>query len=59
MQKSTIQEALKSLPNDFNLDELIEKLLVLDKIEQGLEEIEKGDLLNHSEVKKLISEWRR
>jgi predicted transcriptional regulator len=59
MQKSTILETLKSLPNDFNLDELIERLLVLDKIEHGLFEAEKGDLMNHSEVKKLISEWKK
>jgi hypothetical protein len=59
MQKSTILETLNSFPNDFNLDEFIERLIVIEKIEQGLADEAIGDLIGHEELKKLVIQWKK
>ena len=38
MQKSTIIHTLNELPSKFNLDDFLEKLIVIEKIDEGMEE---------------------
>ena len=46
-------EALRSLPEDATLDDAIERLCFLLKIEEGLRQSEAGRLVPHEEIKKL------
>ncbi len=59
MQKSTIIETLNSFPNDFNLDEFIERLIVIEKIEQGIADEAVGDVISHDELKLLVTQWKK
>lgn len=59
MQKSTILETLNSFPNDFNLDEFIERLIVIEKIEQGVADEAIGHLIGHEDLKKLVTQWKK
>ncbi len=38
MQKSTIIHTLNELPNKFTLDDFLERLIVIEKIDEGMEE---------------------
>jgi predicted transcriptional regulator len=59
MTKEKVMAAVEKMPLDFNLDELIEKLIIIEKIDQGLKEIDEGKGIPHSEVKKRIDEWKK
>ncbi len=59
MTKEKALEAVKQMPQDFNLDELIEKLIVIEKIDEGIKQVEEGDVVYHSDVKKKIEEWKK
>ena len=59
MTKKIVTSALKELPQEFNLDELFEKLVFIEKVEEGLKEIEEGKTIAHSEMKKVIEAWRK
>lgn len=59
MQKMTILHALNELPNTFNLDELLERLIVIEKINEGIEEAKSGKTISHDKVKKLVSKWHK
>jgi len=56
MQTQTAKEraidALRSLPEDATLDDAVEKLCFLIKIEEGLRQSEAGQLVSHEEIKK-------
>ena len=52
-------ETIKSMPNDFNVDELIERLIVIEKIEEAEKEIESGNTFTHSQVQKMFEEWKK
>lgn len=58
MTKEKALEAIKGMPQDFELDQLIEKLIVIEKIDMAIKQVEEGDVIYHSEVKKKIEEWK-
>lgn len=59
MQKSTIIHTLNELPNKFNLDDFLERLIVIEKIDEGLEEAKSGKTVSHDKVKKLVAKWHK
>jgi predicted transcriptional regulator len=59
MQKSTIIHTLNELPNKFNLDEFLERLIVIEKIDEGMEEAKAGKTISHDKVKKIVAKWHK
>ena len=59
MQKSTILQTLNELPNKFNLDDFLERLIVIEKIDEGMEEAKTGKTLSHEKVKKIVAKWHK
>jgi len=59
MKKNRAIEAIQEMPAEFELDELIEKLIFLEKIEKGLQQLEDGNTISHDEVKKKVKSWRK
>ena len=60
MKKSVIQETISELPEEFDLQKLIYKLVVIDKIEQGLKDGDEGKTLTVNQVKKHFAEkWSK
>ena len=51
MKKTAVLNALNELPKEFKLDELLERLLVLEKIEEGLLEAKAGKTVTHENAK--------
>ena len=43
-------EAIRELPADATIDDAIERLVFLAKIEEGLEQLDKGQGIPHDEV---------
>jgi hypothetical protein len=59
MKKEKIIETINELPQEFELDDLIERLIVIEKIEKGLVQLEKNETKSHEEVKKLVKTWQK
>ncbi len=58
MRKSKVIETLESLPEEFNIEELVEKLVFVEKVEKGLQDIAEGKVLTLEEAKKRMrSKW--
>ena len=51
MTKEDVINVLNKLPNEFTLDELIEKLIVIEKIDEGLKD---NNFISHKDMKKII-----
>lgn len=51
MKKAIVINALDELPIEFTIEELTEKLIVIEKINKGLEDIQEGKIVGHDEVK--------
>ena len=47
-------EAIRELPPDASVDDAIERLVFLAKIEEGLVQLDRGDGIPHDEVKRRL-----
>jgi len=52
-----ILEALQDLPADATVDDAIERLIFLEKVEAGLAELDDGKGIAHAEVKRRLGVW--
>lgn len=52
--KQKVLEAIEKLPADATLEDAIERLVLLAKIERGLAELDAGKGVAHSEVKQRL-----
>ena len=59
MTKEKVIDSIKELPEQFDLDVLLEKLLFIEKVEKGLEQARNGEVVSHDEVKKMVDKWRK
>ena len=59
MKKTTVINTLNELPKEFQLDELLERLIVIEKIDAGLREAKEGKTVSHKVAKKMIAKWQR
>ncbi|MBL0105042.1 MAG: hypothetical protein IPP51_15525 [Bacteroidetes bacterium] len=59
MKKSTVISALDEFPKEFALDKFLERLLVIEKIEEGLKEAKAGKTVSHDHAKKIIAKWQK
>jgi len=59
MKKATVLNALNELPKEFKLDDFLERLLVIEKIDEGLQDIKEGKTVPHEKVKKMIAKWQK
>lgn len=57
MKRDKAIETVKELPNEFELEELLERLVFIEKVEQGLTQLEEGKTIPHSEVKEMVKKW--
>lgn len=59
MTKEKVLSTLRELPEEFTLDDLFEKLIVIEKIENGLLQVREGKVISHQEVKEKAKEWHK
>jgi len=57
MTKDKAIETIKMMPEQFDLDALMERLLFIEKVEKGLEQLKNGQTQTHDEVKKMSDKW--
>ena len=52
--KQKVLEAVRKLPPDATLEDAIERLILLAKIERGLAELDAGEGVEHAEAKRRL-----
>jgi hypothetical protein len=57
MKKSELIETLQEFPEDFSIEDLIEKLVVLQKIEIAQQKVEEGKVYSETEAKRKLAQW--
>ena len=57
ISKTTVIETIQQLPEEFSIDELIERLIVEQKIEEGRQQIKDGNIVSERDVKERMKKW--
>ncbi len=58
MRKEKVLEAINNFPPEFELEELIEKLIFMEKVEKGLAQLDQGEVKAQEEVKNTTQLFR-
>lgn len=57
LTKDEVLKSVSELPDEFSFEEILDKLLLLDKIEIGLEQSQSGNVVSTAEAKEKLSKW--
>ena len=55
--KEKVVRAVQALPEDASVEDAMERLLFLAKIEKGLQQADSGQTVSHLQVKEKMSKW--
>ena len=57
LTKTKIKETLERFPEEFSIDDLMEQLILMDKIERGNAQSEKGETISEEDLDKEMAKW--
>lgn len=57
LTKTNVIKTITRFPDSFSIDELVDKMILLDKIEKGIQDADSGKVISEEEVDKKIEEW--
>jgi len=57
LRKRKVIETVSSLPDKFSIEELIDRLVLLQKVEIGIEQANSGQTLSTKEAKAKLKRW--
>lgn len=55
LTKDKVLDSINNMPDNFTIDELIDRLVFIEKVERGLEQSKRGEVYPHEEVKKMLN----
>jgi hypothetical protein len=57
LTKKKVKQSIENLPDSFTIDELIDQLIFIEKIEEGIRQSETGKVISNEDVKMIIDKW--
>ena len=57
MKRDKAIKTVKEFPQEFELEDLTERLVFVEKVEKGLQQIEQGKTISQDQVKEMTKKW--
>ena len=57
LSKKTVINTVNSLPDSFSLEEVIDRLILIQKVELGLAQSMENQIVSHEEAKEKLNKW--
>ena len=57
LNREKVIETIKQLPANFSIDEVIDRIILLDKIETGLRQSEKNQVVSDDKLDDKLPKW--
>ena len=55
--KDSLLNTINNMPNQFSVEEIIDRIILLEKIEQGNVDSEKGNVYSTEHAKEKLKKW--
>ena len=52
-----MMEAVRDLPDDASIEDAMQRLLFLAKIERGIQQADAGQTISHAQVREKMAKW--
>ena len=59
LEKQQILHSLSSLPDQVSIEEVMERLYLMAKIEKGCQQADAGNTISHADAEKRMEKWLR
>lgn len=59
MKRDKVLEALSDMPQDIHLGVLVERLIFMEKVEEGIKDADEGKVMSHEDVDKISKGWSK
>jgi len=57
LEKKDVLKSIKKLPDSFSIDDLVERIIFLQKLDEGLKQSENNETFSSTEAKKKLIKW--
>lgn len=57
LNKDAVIKTVLTFPDKFSVDELVDKMILLDKIEKGIQQADNKEVITEEEFDKKLDEW--
>lgn len=57
LTKEAVEKSIKNLHDSFTIDELIEQLIFIEKLEEGIKQSNEEKTVSTEDVRKMIDKW--
>ncbi|MES2837362.1 MAG: hypothetical protein V4667_07560 [Bacteroidota bacterium] len=57
LEKKDVLKSIKKLPDSFSIDDLVERIIFLQKLDEGLKQSENNETFSSTEAKKKLKKW--
>ena len=57
LTKTNVIKAITKFPDHFSIDDLVDKMILLEKIEKGLQQADNNQVISDEELDNKIEEW--
>lgn len=57
MRKTAVIESINNLPEEFSIEEIMERLIIIEKIEKGRQEVKDGKVNTEEQAREKLSKW--
>ena len=57
MKKSTVIESINKLPDEFSIDDIIERLMIIEKIGKARQDVKNGNINSEEQAKTKLNKW--
>ncbi len=59
LTKEKLNKTITNLPDSFTIDELIDQLIFIEKVEDGIKQSDEGKVISNEDVKLMIDKWSK
>ena len=59
LTKEKLNKTINNLPESFTIDELIDQLIFIEKVEEGIKQSDEGKVISNEDVKQMIDKWSK
>lgn len=57
LKKKMLMQTIQNIPDSFSLDDLLDRLVLIQKVETGLQQSEAGQILTTDQAKEKLKKW--
>ena len=57
LSKTRLKEQSEKFPEEFSIDDLVERLILIEKVETGMNQSERGEVISESDLDNEVEKW--